>query len=270
MTSVLQSLRRLNGLGGHGVTEPYGGGAGASLRLLYLEEAPFIHINDGDPAIHDFWWSATYRTPAFRERLAATPISVAEWERQREIYSTKGRRSRLDRGFAAFYLNRANRSGIIPNGSVIGGLEQTGQWKVDARFNKVELDARIEKLGSYRSRITVSNLDGLDVVEAWEPESSFLFVDPPYFHKGETLYLNVLDPDYHQALAKRLGERRDSAWALTYDDCPEVRAMYAKWASIRPFSLRYSASERRKGLEVLITPRWMKLPQDQTSLAIGW
>lgn len=270
MTSVLRQVRRLNGLGGHATAEPFAGGAGASLMLLYLEETHAIHINDADPAIHDFWWAATHRSSAFVQKLLRTPVSVDEWQRQRTIYRSVRRVSRLDRGFAAFYLNRCNRSGIIQDGSLIGGLEQTGAWKLDARFNKPALLGRLEKLAEYRSRIGVSCTDGLTFIEDLDPASTFFFVDPPYFHKGPTLYLNSLDADYHARLATRLRSMSEAAWVLTYDDCAEVRAMYGGWANVHPFSLRYSASERRKGRELLVTPKWMRLPEVQSSGAITW
>ena len=47
-------------------------------------------------------------------------------------------------GFAAFYLNRTNRSGIL-NAGVIGGKKQDGKWEMDARFNRDNLASRILK-----------------------------------------------------------------------------------------------------------------------------
>ena len=270
MTSVLRQIRRLNGLGGSPTVEPYAGGAGASLKLLYLEETDSVHINDGDPAIHDFWWAAVHRSDALVQKLIQTPVCVEEWRRQRAIFRSGKRVSRLARGFAAFYLNRCNRSGIIRNGSVIGGLEQGGKWKLDARFNKPSLRQRFEKIAEYQSRIEVSGIDGIELIESLDPYSVFLFVDPPYFQKGRTLYMNSLDHGYHAQLATSLRSMSQAAWVLTYDDCPEIRDMYAEWASVRPFSLRYSASASREGSELLITPRWMELPEFQSSGAIGW
>ena len=84
------------------------------------------------------------------------------------------------------------------------------------------------------------------------------------------LYLNALDADYHEALAARLKAMSDTAWVLTYDDCPEIRRMYRGWATIRPFSLRYAAAERRIGRELLVTPKWMRLPTWQASAALTW
>lgn len=270
MAGLLCQIRRLNGLGDRAIAEPFAGGAGASLTLLYLEETHEIYINDVDPAIHDFWWSIVNRPKPFMEMIIKTRVNMAEWQRQRDVYRSSGYVSRLRRGFSAFYLNRCNRSGIMVNGGPIGGVKQTGKWKLDARFNKPELRRRCEKISEYRDRIHVSHHDGIEFIESLEAESTLFFIDPPYFFKGKTLYLNALDEEYHVSLAARLRSMGDAAWILTYDDCPEIRRMYRGWATIRPFSLRYSAAERRRGKEVLIAPKWMRLPESQLSVAIGW
>lgn len=270
MAGLLSQIRRLNGLGDRAIAEPFAGGAGASLTLLYLEETPEIYINDADPAIHDFWWSIVKQPRAFAGMLAEVSVEMAEWQRQREIYRTPNRVSRLRRGFAAFYLNRCNRSGIIMNGGPIGGVKQTGRWKLDARFNKRELQCRCEKVAEYRDRIHVSCLDGIEFIQRLDAESTLFFIDPPYFFKGKTLYLNALSEEYHVTLADQLKSMKDKAWLLTYDDCPEIREMYKDWATIRAFSLRYAAAERRSGNEVLISPEWMRLPVSQASAAISW
>ena len=260
MTNIIRNIRALNHLNGHAVSEPFAGGAGASLSLLYLRETHEIHINDLDPAIYDFWYAAVHETSAMIAYLEEVPVSVEEWRRWRDVYRRRDS-SRLERGFAALYLNRCNRSGIIDGGGVIGGLEQRGRWKIDARFNKDTLRNRLERIGSERERILVTGIDGIDLISTLDAQSTFFFIDPPYFKKGPTLYLNGLDPEYHVRLADKLRGMSEGAWALTYDDCAEVRQLYADWATVRPFSLRYTARESRVGKEVLVTPRWLTLPE---------
>ncbi len=269
MTNLLRSIRDLNSLNGHAVAEPFAGGAGASLSLLYLRETHEVHINDLDPAVCDFWHSAVHDSSGMIAHLDEAPVSVDEWKRWRDVYRN-GNDSRLKRGFAAFYLNRCNRSGIIKGGGVIGGHEQRGRWKIDARFNKDTLRARLERLAEERDRIFVTGLDGIDFITSMEAESTFFFVDPPYFKKGPLLYLNGLNSEYHSQLADKLKGMSEAAWVLTYDDCAEIRDLYGDWASLHPFSLRYSARERRQGQELLITPKWLQLPETQSSRLLSW
>lgn len=270
MAGLLSEIRSLNSLGDRSIAEPFAGGAGASLKLLFLEDTQDIFINDGDPSMHDFWWAVVSRSTQFLQLLSRTRVSMAEWRRQRDLYRSRSRVSRLRRGFAAFYLNRCNRSGIIVNGGPIGGIKQTGKWKLNARYNKPDLGRRCEKIAEYRDRITVSGDDGIEFIGSLDPALTFFFIDPPYFEKGRKLYLNSLTEGYHANLASHLRSQSDGAWVLTYDDCPEIRRMYKGWAKIRPFSLRYTAAKRRIGKEVLIVPKWMQLPESQLSAGVTW
>lgn len=267
LADVVARIRKLNGLSDTEIAEPFAGGAGASLTLLFQEETPRVRINDADPAIHDFWWAATAQSGKVLDWLAGVPVTVDEWRRQRQIYHSPNA-SRLKRGVATFYLNRCNRSGIILDGSVIGGLEQTGRWGIDARFNREALRKRLERVAEYSERIAVSGDDALDFLQGLDPNRTFCFIDPPYYHKGPTLYLNAIDSNYHAALAERL-RALAGPWILTYDECPEIRGLY-EWAHVREFQLSYSAAERRRGREVMITPHWMRLPESQKSRSITW
>jgi len=269
MAGLLAEVRRLNELGDRSVAEPFAGGAGASLSLLFFEETHRIYINDLDPAIHDFWWTLVNRPKRFMYLLSNTRVNIREWRYQRDVYRSRTHVSRLRRGFAAFYLNRCNRSGIIMNGGPIGGFKQEGKWKLDARYKKQDLRERCERIIEYRRRIDVSCEDGIDFIERLDPDNSFFFIDPPYLNKGYLLYLDDLDIGYHQALAARLRSLRDAAWVLTYNDCPEVRRLY-RWATVKPFSLRYTAAKYRRGRELFIAPKWMRLPPWQASASIAW
>jgi DNA adenine methylase len=270
LASLLVSVRRINGLGDRAIAEPFAGGAGASISLLCLEETNKIYINDADPAIFDFWWTLINKSKSFINLLSKTPVNLKEWYRQRAIYRNRKRVSPLRRGFAVFYLNRCNRSGIIMNGGPIGGFAQTGKWKLDARYNKTELMKRCKKIAEYRERIFISGEDGITLIEKLDQQRTFFFIDPPYYEKGPTLYLNALNADYHKALSARLKALSDAAWVLTYDDCYEVRDLYSGWARVRPFLLRYVAAKRRIGKELLITPKWLELPRVQASEAVWW
>lgn len=211
LSGLLGQILRLNGLGDRTVCEPYAGGAGASLLLLYHEETAGIHINDLDPAIHDFWWALTQSPDAFIALLDAVPVDLVEWRRQRAIYRDPGGASRLERGFAAFYLNRCNHSGIVVDGGPIGGIGQAGKWKIGARFNRNDLRSRCLRIAEYGPRIAVSSEDGVALIEQAAPDTAFLFIDPPYYTKGPLLYMNKLDPAYHERLAAALRERQDQA-----------------------------------------------------------
>lgn len=269
LADLLGQFIKLNRLGAHSLVEPFAGGAGASLRLLFDQIVNEIVINDLDPSVYAFWRSIHSRPVQFISLLENVDVSIKEWHKQKAIYAGNDR-SLMRRGFATFFLNRCNRSGIIMNGGPIGGIDQKGDWKIDARFNREELIRRIKRIHDYRDRIDVQNTDAIELIRDHKRRRSVLFLDPPYFHKGSTLYLNALDPAYHRRLSQVLRAAGNMPWIMTYDDCTEVRKLYRDWARIRPFTLAYSASNRRKGREILITPHHLEVPRSQDCPVVGW
>ncbi|MHB8794810.1 MAG: DNA adenine methylase [Candidatus Nanopelagicales bacterium] len=233
--------------------ESYAGGAAAALHLLESGSVTDVQINDLDPAIYAFWAEVVDEHERFCERILATPVTLDEWHRQREVYRARGEGTvaRYDLGFATFFLNRTNRSGVL-RGGVIGGQAQTADDKIHARFNKDTLVRRIRAIGSMADRIEVTNLDGADVILGQQDDRSvYLYIDPPYVRKGGSLYYNSLDLDGHQHLASTLRGLPDANWIVTYDDVPEVRVLYADFRIVA-YPIDYSASRRGAELELMI------------------
>jgi DNA adenine methylase len=248
---LLRKLVAEMGLNGGTYVEPYAGGAGAALSLLLNRDVQRIVINDLDPAIHAFWASVVGQPEPFLKLVRDTPLTIDEWEHQRSIYRLKDTTDQLRLGFSAFYLNRTNRSGVM-NAGVIGGKLQQGTYRIDARYNRTELTRRIEAVAARANDIEVCNMDGLELLRArLEDPNALFYIDPPYFDKGSFLYLNSFDPDQHGQLAALLRGHRESAWVVTYDDVPEIRALY-KGMYQGTFELPYSAHVNSVALERMI------------------
>jgi DNA adenine methylase len=239
-----------NGLEKVTYVEPFAGGAGAALALLFLEKVDRIVINDLDKAIYSFWKSAVFDSARFINKIQSTPVTIREWKKQREIYNDKYAKQ-FERGFATFFLNRTNVSGIL-DGGPIGGIEQKGNYKIDARFNKETLAEKIHQLSLYKNRISVFNKDGIELIADYlNKKNTFIYLDPPYFEKGATLYLNHYKKDNHEALANELNKNSDAFWLLTYDNKKEIKSLYPDRRIVN-FTLNYNAYESRKGREVMI------------------
>ncbi|TKC93696.1 DNA adenine methylase [Polyangium fumosum] len=267
LANLLAHVIDLNNVRGGTYAEPYAGGAGAALALLFSERVDRIVINDADRCVYSFWHAIVFETESFIELLQSTEPSVEGWARQREIYQNPNGKSILQTGFATFFLNRCNRSGIISNGGPIGGRGQAGKWKINARWNGDELRRRIQKIALYRDRISVTNKDAVDFlkvdVTALDPLSKpFVYLDPPYYEKGRNLYLNYYHPDDHAQLASYItSDDVAFLWVMSYDNVPEIHRLYRRQRRV-PFSLGYSAREVRDGSEVLILKRGLKFPRE--------
>jgi DNA adenine methylase len=258
LTNFVKMVILENGLVGSQYIEPYAGGASVALSLLFEDYVSSIHINDLNRGIHDFWHSVLYTSDSFCALVEEAPLTVHEWRGQREI-AFSDRATVLERGFATFYLNRTNRSGII-SGGIIGGLDQTGPWKMDARFPREELQRRILKVARFRSRITLTCEDTLQLLAATESNSlgRFYFLDPPYYGKGERLYDNFYNHEDHlQIHGATLGLA--DPWIVSYDAVPEIMSMYSDCRSVL-YSMSYSANIRSMGAEVAFAAPGLDLP----------
>lgn len=251
LLGFFRQIIRVNGLRDVTYVEPYAGGAGAALGLLLSGQVERIVINDFDPAISAFWRAVVSSPYAFAEMIKSVPLTINEWHKQKEIYKTPKSRSDLDLGFAAFYLNRTNRSGVS-NAGPIGGLDQSGNYKIDARFNRESLLERVRLIGLYQSRIEVRSDDGVGIVGQFIREpNTLVYADPPYFVKGCSLYLNSFGDREHEALANCLNHEADGKWILTYDDVPQIAQLYRERRRIN-FSLSYSVHTARKAQETMV------------------
>lgn len=262
LSGFLRKVIYDNKVQGGTYVEPFAGGSGAGLDLLAAGDVDRIVINDVDPAVYWFWRSVCNETDRFVDAIRETPLTVEEWRIQREVYRAGIKKGGFALGFSAFFLNRCNRSGIIKNGGPIGGIDQKGEWKIDARFNREDLVSRIEEIGSYGDRVIVLNEDASiflkRICEFVDLDRVFIYADPPYYVKGAELYMNHFSQDNHALLATTLLSLSEK-WVLSYDDVPETRALYAG-NEIYSFSLRYSAHQNSaKGREIMVRSNSVKL-----------
>ncbi len=259
---VIGSILRLNELDRRPYAEPFAGGAGLALGLLYGGYVSEIHLNDIDPSIWAFWHSVLNDTENLVEKILTADLSISGWRHQREIYLAEDLTNPLDLGFAAFYLNRTNRSGIIKGAGVIGGLKQTGTYKLDCRFNSEDLAHRVQRVANYGSRIHLYRLDAIDFIrkaDAELPRSALLCIDPPYFNKGSSLYTSFYRADDHAALAREILALQ-RPWIVTYDQAPEICSLYDE-RPLHQLEVNYSVQTKRKAGEILVPSPNLKIPQ---------
>jgi DNA adenine methylase len=238
--------------------EPFCGGAGAALILLKSGKVQHLHLNDADVRIYSAWRAMLHETDRFVDRLLNTSVDMPEWYKASDLVkSGTGSSYDFDIGFATFFLNRTSRSGIIVGAGPIGGYNQTGKWKIDARFNPYNLAERVRWIGSASSQISLTNEDALTFlhrsIDRTPLERTLFFVDPPYVQAGGRLYLNAMNEGKHIALSDILQESRIKHWVLTYDDHPLIRSIYRE-QKIENLAVTYSLQNKRKENEVLIQP----------------
>ncbi|WP_244178103.1 DNA adenine methylase [Gluconobacter albidus] len=257
---LLCEILRINNLHRRRYAEPFAGGGGLALALLYSGVVSDIHLNDFDPAVWAFWYSAINHNDEFIHLVSNTPLTIDEWKRQRLTNLKQDTNDLLSLGFSTFYLNRTNRSGIIKGAGVIGGLNQDGNYKMDCRFNRDDLIRRLERIYKYREQINVTNLDAIQFIESYKYNTGdiLMCIDPPYFNKGKGLYTSFYEENDHKDLSILINNI-ETPWILTYDDTPEIRELY-KRKRIFEFDINYSIETKRKGTEILVPSSGLRIP----------
>lgn len=261
LAPFIKKLFRHNNLCDGTYVEPYAGGSSVALTLLLEGYAWEIVINDIDELIYAFWKSVLDETETISRKIHDTPVNMNVWYKQKQVHLHPEQYSITDVGFATFFLNRTNRSGILQAG-VIGGKNQDGPFKIDARFNKKDMLERIKLIAKYKNRIKLYNQDASKIIKTIIPKlpsKSLIYFDPPYFNKGKSLYKNYYVLSDHANIASLI-RVLPYPWIVTYDNVPEIKKLY-KGEAYAEYDISYSAHIKRcRGSEVMFYKN-IELPQ---------
>lgn len=242
--------------------EPFAGGAGLALALLFNHDVENIILNDGDKAIYSVWRGILTETKKFIKLINDTPVTIDEWKKQRDIYLNNNKKYSIELGFATFFLNRTNRSGILKAGP-IGGYAQQGKYKIDCRFNKKDLIERILEISKMKKHIRIFNYDVRDFVNKVinHTENCFVYFDPPYYKKGVELYKNYFNDQDHLEISEQI-KALNVDWLVTYDNNERIKELYNEY-QIRKYVLNYSVANTGHAEELIFVSSERLWPSDK-------
>lgn len=263
LSKFVSNLLKLNSINKGTYIEPFAGGSGVSLQLLFENKVDHIVINDYDKSIHSIWYSIINHRDKFVDLIEKTPINIDEWHNQKKIYlDNRTHMNSVEGGFATFYLNRTNVSGII-SGGPIGGQKQTGNFKIDCRFNKETSIKKINDIYERRNDITLYRKDAnklVDIIQnRFNPKNTFIFFDPPYYTQGQNLYLSFINKNKHLQLRQSIDKLDEFHWILTYDAAPQIADIYHDNNNKYEYGLNYSANTKKKATEFLFASHITKV-----------
>lgn len=256
----------MNGLQDGHYVEPYAGGAAVAMELLLTGIVRRITINDLNKPVHSFWHCVLNNHNELVDRIRSQPVNMETRDWAKEVVGNASA-SVNELGFATFFLNRTNRSGIL-NGGPIGGRDQSGPWKIDARYNKDDLVRRIERIAKMRGRITLENRDAVELLKNQAPlwgKKTLVYLDPPYYDKGRDLYYNFYKHDDHANVAFATHSLRGVKWIVSYDDVIPIHDLYQSDACLQ-YTIGYSARERGRGAEAMFFSPELVIPPVRGSM----
>lgn len=256
LVPYVQKLIETQGLVGCTFYEAYAGSAALSFGLLENNIISKAIINELDPLVYNFWTSVMNYTEELIQLICSTDITIETWEEMslyRDI-NYLAEKSIVQIGFAGLFLNRTNFSGIL-KANPLGGMEQKSPYKIDCRFNKQKIISSIRKLSMFKNRIEIHNMDALvflkEKTKYRRNAYTFVYIDPPYYEKGSSLYRFYYEDNMHRALAKFI-KTKTYPWLISYDNTKPIQRLY-KRNQQQQIYWDYSANTHTKGKELLIS-----------------
>lgn len=241
--------------------EPYAGGASVGLWLLMEGFINRITINDKDRSIYAFWYAVLFHSEELCKLIEETEITIENWHLQKKIQKEKETADLLILGFSTFFLNRTNRSGIISAGA-IGGINQNTEYTLGCRFNKKDLIQRIKEIATNKSRITLYNVDAIELIDLIKKEkgrNTLIYLDPPYYYKANSLYMSHYKNRDHKLVSDKIKSIRKFKWVVSYDNTIEINALYCNYRK-NEYSFVHTAYKSKEGKEILFFCQSMIIP----------
>ena len=214
--------------------EPMVGGASIFFHARSISLAQKYWINDKFFDLAAFWRTVGNQpecTRLIREleelrRSFKTPSEIRRYflQARQEEPSTDYRRALL-----FFFFNRVTFSGTTR----AGGFSSAASLR---RFTASSIE-RLAPMPQALADVRITNDDYECLVQA-PGKDVFLFLDPPYFQAtrlyGRNGDLHEFDHERLAALLRNSPHR----FLITYDDCPQIRALY-RWAKVSKWHLQY-------------------------------
>lgn len=232
--------------------ELFAGGAGVALKLLYHKKVKIIHLNDADYSIYILWKMILEKNKELKEKIQNAVFTIEEWNKQKNIFEQFKKNkivNDLDLAYSVLYLNRCNYSGII-TGGVMGGLQQNGTYKMNARFNQKKLCNQLSWIYQQRKNIKITNEDAKVILQQLHNRNMFVYLDPPYVLNGKRLYFKYFQEIDHILLQQAVS-KLNCKWIMTYDNVDVIKQLYSDFYQ-SDLDIQYTMNTKKKITEIMI------------------
>lgn len=229
--------------------EPFFGGGSIGTNIINKRPFRKIWINDVDIGISCLWSSVMNTPEALKELVKSFQPSIDEFERIKKILTSPIDPISLSAiseiGFLKLAIHQISYSGLgVMSGGPLGGREQKSAYKIGCRWSPSYICKKIDKINNIFKNHLVrhSGCTSFDFSKVIEDDQfpAILYLDPPYYEKGNDLYQFGFSEDDHIRLRDTLAKTKNK-WILSYDDCPQIRKLYDGVACIKEISdVKYS------------------------------
>jgi len=235
--------------------EPFLGGGSIMAGLLKAPLFERVWLNDKDIGVACIWTALLSHSRKLKKKLKNYIPKVDDFYEFRDELLAVTRKPTTEKGvldmaFKKIVTHQISYSGLgVRSGGPLGGREQRSKYKIDCRWSPDYICKRIDTIAECFSDLVVVkdqctcsdfepllNIGGRGVV---------VYLDPPYYVKGNDLYQFGFTVEDHERLANVLRGTKHK-WLLSYDDCPEIRSLYSDWARLDEVDVTYNITAMKE------------------------
>jgi DNA adenine methylase len=219
--------------------EPFFGGGSIGLNyLINNKEIKSFHINDFDFGIYAIWRTISNRPDLLKNKVLNFQPNINSYYKYKNDLLIN-RKSDSDVvvaniAFKKLAIHQISYSGLgVKSGGPQGGEEQSSNYKIDCRWSPKYICEKIDEIHNMFKKVTnlkITYDSYQDILKNCSLDSA-IYLDPPYYKKGNDLYQFGFSHQQHIELSEILKSTDNKNWVLSYDDCEEIRNLYS-WAKI--------------------------------------
>ncbi|HEY5079416.1 MAG TPA: DNA adenine methylase [Opitutaceae bacterium] len=189
--------------------EPFGGGMAV---LLAKEPSQLEVVNDIDRSLVAFHRNAKLHLEALQDELDLVLNAREEFE----DYGAQRGLTEIQRAARWFIRNKLSFGGM-------GGTFAISRTQpLGSRAQRI---LAIRSLSRRLDRTTIENRSWEKVLDTYDHDETFFFMDPPYLDAGGAAYAGWSEHEL-QRFCDRVKKLKGS-WLMTFQECPQVRQLMA-------------------------------------------
>jgi DNA adenine methylase len=225
--------------------EPFFGGGSIGLELLRLNFKEY-NFNEYDTALFYLWKTIFYTDCIDLFKLIDQYVPIVDDFEKFKDDLLNCSDTEINLGFKKLVLHQISYSGLgVKAGGPIGGKNQSSKYDVSCRWNSKKIIQKIKEIKkeSFNKVINFTNNSFEDIDFG---ENNFLYLDPPYYEKGNELYQYGFTQKQHENLYQILNTTKNY-WILSYDNNSYIKEMYKSY-NIEDFDAKYSITQNRENI----------------------
>lgn len=230
----------------------FGGAGWVSVKSDVAQRAQLNVYNDLNPHLANIFMHFSKDPHALRAQLCAWPQQNAELYRQfqQDIFGDVKPEFNLETAAKYLYLEVQSFTGntLGLNSSVY--FDKKNIHGLNPLLKKLSTPAITQRL----QKLTVENLNCLDVIKKYDSPTTFFYIDPPYYEK-EHYYTQAFGRDEHKELADLLNNIQGE-FALSYYHFDELDSWFPEDKFRRTtYNISKQSSSRtnkQRGIELVI------------------